>query len=178
MLDLHCCAWAFSGCSKQGIPSSCGVQTSHCGGFSCCGVQVLGYTGFSSCGSRALACRLSSYGTQVWLPCAMWALPRPGIEPVSPKLQGGFFTTGPPGKLCLFLKKLLSCSRIQSRIRLYLVVTSLKFSYLIKIKKIFSAKLQYAGFQLLDQGWNSYPLQWKHRVLTTGPPGKSPHHCS
>ena len=26
------------------------------------------------------------------------ALPRPGIEPVSPALAGGFLTTGPPGK--------------------------------------------------------------------------------
>ena len=60
MLGLHCCAWAFSGCSKQGIPCNCGVQASHCGGFSCCGGQVLRYTGFSSCGSRALAGRLSS----------------------------------------------------------------------------------------------------------------------
>ena len=28
-----------------------------------------------------------------------WDLPRPGIEPVSPALAGGFFTTKPPGKL-------------------------------------------------------------------------------
>ena len=27
--------------------------------------------------------------------------------------------------------------------------------------------------QFPDQRSNSYPLQWKHRVLTTGPPGKS-----
>ena len=25
-------------------------------------------------------------------------VPRPGIEPLSPALQGGFLTTGPPGK--------------------------------------------------------------------------------
>ena len=29
----------------------------------------------------------------------MWDLPRPGIDPVSPALVGGFFTTEPPGKL-------------------------------------------------------------------------------
>ena len=29
----------------------------------------------------------------------MWDLPRPGIEPLSPALAGGFFTTEPPGKL-------------------------------------------------------------------------------
>ena len=28
----------------------------------------------------------------------MWDLPRPGIEPMSPALAGGFLTTGPPGK--------------------------------------------------------------------------------
>ena len=28
----------------------------------------------------------------------MWNLPRSGLEPMSPVLAGGFFTTGPPGK--------------------------------------------------------------------------------
>ena len=28
----------------------------------------------------------------------MWDLPRPGLEPVSPELAGGFLTTAPPGK--------------------------------------------------------------------------------
>ena len=28
----------------------------------------------------------------------MWDLPGPGIEPVSPALQGGFLTSGPPEK--------------------------------------------------------------------------------
>ena len=33
-------------------------------------------------------------------------VPQPGIEPMSPTLEGGFLTTGPPGKSlsCLFLK--------------------------------------------------------------------------
>ena len=35
----------------------------------------------------------------------MWDLPRPGLEPVSPALAGGFLTPGPPGKsLYLFLE--------------------------------------------------------------------------
>ena len=29
------------------------------------------------------------------------------------------------------------------------------------------------GFSFPNQGWNPCPLQRKHRVLTTGPPGKS-----
>ena len=28
----------------------------------------------------------------------MWDLPRPGLEPVSPALAGGFLNTAPPGK--------------------------------------------------------------------------------
>ena len=39
----------------------------------------------------------SEYGT--------WDLPRPGIEPVSPAMAGGLFTTEPPEKslICLFI---------------------------------------------------------------------------
>ena len=32
----------------------------------------------------------------------MWDLPRPGLEPVSPALAGGFLTTAPPGKPCFY----------------------------------------------------------------------------
>ena len=53
--------------------------------------------GLSSCGSRALEPRLSS-GTRTQLLCGMWDLPRPGLEPVSPALAGGFLTTAPSGK--------------------------------------------------------------------------------
>ena len=37
-------------------------------------------------------------------------VPRPGIEPASPALEGGFFTTGPPGnsRTLLFKKKNLT----------------------------------------------------------------------
>ena len=70
-----------------------------------CGARALGTWasvvaahGLSSCGSRALECRLSSFGAQVQLLRSMWDLPRPGLEPVSPALAGGFLTTEPPGK--------------------------------------------------------------------------------
>ena len=44
--------------------------------------------------------RFSIYGT--------WDLPGPGIKPVSPAVAGGFLTTVPPGKSCVFfLKKIL-----------------------------------------------------------------------
>ena len=57
--------------------------------------------GFSSCSSWALESRLSGRGVQgqwIQLPCSMWNLPRPGIEPTSPALAGRFLTTGPSGK--------------------------------------------------------------------------------
>ena len=83
----------------------CGAQASHGGGFSCCGAWALGMwasvvaaCGLSSCGSQVLECRLSSGGTQAYLLCGMWDLPRPGIEPMSLKMAGGFLTTAPPGK--------------------------------------------------------------------------------
>ena len=37
----------------------------------------------------------------------------------------------------------------------------------------FGCAMRYAGSQFPVQGSNPRPLQWKHRVLTTGPPGKS-----
>ena len=37
--------------------------------------------------------------------CSMCDLPGPGIEPVSPALAGRFFTTEPPGKPRVFIKR-------------------------------------------------------------------------
>ena len=59
--------------------------------------------GFSSCSSQALEHRLSSCGALVYLLCSMCDLPRPGIEPISPALTDGFFTTEPPGKPWFFI---------------------------------------------------------------------------
>ena len=42
--------------------------------------------------------RLNSRGPQAYSLHSMWNLPRPGIEPASPTLAGGFFTTETPGK--------------------------------------------------------------------------------
>ena len=54
--------------------------------------------GFSGCGSQALEHRLNSCGSQAQLFRGTWVSPRPRIEPMSPALAGGFFTTEPPGK--------------------------------------------------------------------------------
>ena len=68
-----------------GATLRCGVCTSHCCGFSGCRAWVLGYKG-------------STWGAWAELRQGMWDLPRPGLEPVSPALVGGFLSTAPPGK--------------------------------------------------------------------------------
>ena len=47
---------------------------------------------------QTLELRLSSGGAWALLPLIIWDLPRPGIEPMSPALAGGFLSTAPPGK--------------------------------------------------------------------------------
>ena len=54
VLGLCCWAHAFFSCSKQGLLSSPGGQTSHGSSLSCCGAWALGCIGFSSYGSQAL----------------------------------------------------------------------------------------------------------------------------
>ena len=53
--------------------------------------------GFSCCGAQTRHMDFSSHGTWAHLPCSMWNLPRPGIEPISSALAGRLSTTGPPG---------------------------------------------------------------------------------
>ena len=96
VLDLHCCGKAFSSGSEWGLVSSCGVRVSHCYGFSCCGRSTGSRcSGFSSCSSVALEQGLCSYGVWAQVLCSMWHLPRPGIEPMSPALAGGFLAPVP-----------------------------------------------------------------------------------
>ena len=74
---------------EQGLFCSCGAWASHCSGWA----QALGT--FSSV---AIARGLKVCGVWAQLFCGMWNLPRPGIEPVSSALQGGFLSTVSPGK--------------------------------------------------------------------------------
>ena len=87
VLGLHCGTPPSSGCSKQGLLSSCGVWASHCSGLSCCGAQALGYVSSTVVVHRLI--RPVACGILV---------PRPGTEPMSPALAGGFLITGPPRK--------------------------------------------------------------------------------
>ena len=85
--------------AASGAALRCGAWASHCDGFSCCGAQALDVQA-----SVVVARGLSSCGSWAYLLRGMWNLPRPGLEPVSPALVGGFLTTVPPGKpyTCIF----------------------------------------------------------------------------
>ena len=77
----------FSSCGEWGLLSSCSVQ----GGISYCRTQALGCMGFSKLwlmGSVVVP------GTQALLPCGMWNLPTPQIEPMCSALADRFSTTG------------------------------------------------------------------------------------
>ena len=85
MLGLHFCARAFSSCGKRG-PLFIAVR----------GPLTVAASLLAE--HRLQTCRLSSCGSRAQLLHGMWGLPRPGLEPVSPALAGGFSTTAPPGK--------------------------------------------------------------------------------
>ena len=44
-------------------------------------------------------------------------------------------------------------------------------SFLFVFGFVFGPAMQHVGSQFLNQGSNPFPLQWKHGVLTTEPPG-------
>ena len=114
VLGLCCCARAFSGCSQQGLlfvevcrllTAAASLVVEH--GLQARGLQQLWHAGFSSCGTWAQQLWLSGSRVQpqqLWrmawaqLLCVMWDLPGPGLEPMSPALEGGFLTTAPRGK--------------------------------------------------------------------------------
>ena len=64
----------------------------------------------AACGVFAEACGIFRCSAGSSLPRGTWDLSSPTrIEPASPALEGGFFTTGPPGKsVNCFKRKLIS----------------------------------------------------------------------
>ena len=106
MLGLCCCARAFSSCSEQELFSSCGAWASHCG------ASLVAEQGLYGARDLVVAkqglTRPEAYGifldqARAYPPRGVWDLPGPGIRPVAPALQGGLWTTGPPGKpKCFF----------------------------------------------------------------------------
>ena len=85
VLGLRFCARAFSSCGEWG-PLFITVRRPLTIADSLVAQHRLQMRRLSSCGSRAQLLR------------SMWDLPRPGLEPVSPELAGGFSTSTLPGK--------------------------------------------------------------------------------
>ena len=85
VLGLSFCARAFSSCSKWG-PLFIAVRGPLTIAASLVAEHRLQTRRLSNCGTRAQSLR------------GMWDLPRPGLEPVSPALEGRLSTTAPPGK--------------------------------------------------------------------------------
>ena len=86
VLGLGFCARAFSSCGKRG-PLLIAVRGPLTIAASLVAEHRLQKRRLSNCGSRAQLIR------------GMWDPPRPGLEPVSPALLAGrFSTTAPPGK--------------------------------------------------------------------------------
>ena len=97
VVGLRYYRWAFS---------SCRAWASHQSGLSSCSSQLLGTWPSIVAAPRAQlwwcggprVCRLQRLWHRAQIAQGMWNLPRPGIEPMSPALAGGFPSTGPPGK--------------------------------------------------------------------------------
>ena len=85
VLGLRVCARAFPSCGKWG-PLFIAVR------------GPLAIAAPPAVEHRLQTRRLSSCGSRAQLLRGTWDLPRPGLEPVSPALAGGFSTTAPPGK--------------------------------------------------------------------------------
>ena len=101
VLGLRFCARAFSSCSKRGPlfiavrgPLFIAVR----GPLFIAVRGPLTVVASRVAEHRLQTCRLSSCGTRAQLPCGVWDLPGPGLEPVSPALAGRLSTTAPPGK--------------------------------------------------------------------------------
>ena len=84
VLDLRFCSRAFSNCGKWG-PLFIAVHR-----------PLIAASLVAE--HRLQTRRLSNRGSWAQLLRGMWDPLRPGLEPVSPALAGGFLTTAPPGK--------------------------------------------------------------------------------
>ena len=85
VLVLRFCARTFSSCGKWG---SLFIVV--------CGPLIIVASLVAE--HRLQTHRLSNCGSRAQLLRGMWDLPKPGLESVSPALEGRFSTTAPPGK--------------------------------------------------------------------------------
>ena len=120
-----------------------------------------------------------------------WGFPDPGIVPASPALACRFFTTEPPGKPSIFITGVIKLSlegcykhsltqQIFTASLLRAWLSSKCWGYISKRNKKNSCPCRHLFFlatpcsiqdlSSLTRESNAFPLQWKHRVLTSGQP--------
>ena len=107
VLGLRFCARAFSSCGERG-PLFIAVR------------GPLTIAAFLVAEHRLQTRKLSRCGSRDQLLRGMWDLPRPGLEPASPALAGGFSTAAPPGKprnQVLFKNKLHNSFRFAEKLQ-------------------------------------------------------------
>ena len=80
------------------VTASGGHSSLRCKGFPLQWLLLLGARALGARTSVAVACGLSSCGTRAQLHRGMWNLPGPGLEPLSPALEGRVLTTAPAGE--------------------------------------------------------------------------------
>ena len=160
MLSLRFCARTFSSCGKWG-PLFIAVRGPLTIAASLVAEHRLQTRRLSSCGSRAQPLR------------DMWNLPRPGLEPVSPALAGGFSTTAPPGKPPMwdFLKldgfvEILSSQVLKYKFKFTILKTKKLYKLVYSLHCI-SWKWLYLFFEHWDSNRNSIPplASWRSDII-------------
>ena len=66
----------------------------------------------------------------------VWDLPRPGLEPVSPALAGGFLTTGPPGKPLKYFFETLLVACVPYRKKYIIKISKIEYTCTYNVQSI------------------------------------------
>ena len=96
VLGLRCCLPAFFSCVEQGPLSSCSAV---------CRVFIVVASLFEEHGLSGMQASVVAVHRLSWPEAYEVLVPGPGIKPVSPKLAGGFLTTGPKDVILQWLIK-------------------------------------------------------------------------
>ena len=153
MLGLCFCARAFSSCGERG-PLFIAVRGPPTIAASPVVEHRLQTRRLSSCGSRAQLLR------------GMWDLPRPGLEPVSHALAGGFSTTAPPGKPYAYYFTLCNFFFSNMKGNLSARVTEKSMADSTAVSR---ASDNHITTQLLSQSCLHSPLWWLHSQASIHP---------
>ena len=111
---------------------------------------------------------VAAHGLSCTAACGI-LVPRPGIEPVSPALEGGFFTTAPPGKSQVVILIFL-CPSPKTGLRLWLL-----YPQAFTKQKLKQSKRKKRACMLLTQKPNSLGFRYSWYSCTGTPLGSHIH---